>query len=76
MCIIHTLITKIKGNCMQSSYVIDKLKQNGRILVRVKGSHHVFTHPDSPLTIVVPHPKKDLPIGTLKVIAKAAGIKL
>ena len=39
---------------MQSSYVIDKLKQNGRILVRVKGSHHVFTHPDSPLTIKAP----------------------
>lgn len=61
---------------MHSNDVINKLKQNGWTLVRVKGSHHVFTHPDSPLTIVVPHPKKDLPIGTLKAIAKAAGIEL
>lgn len=61
---------------MQSSAVINKLKQRGWILVRVKGSHHVFTHPDSTLTVVVPHPKKDLPIGTLKAIAKATGIEL
>ncbi len=61
---------------MNSIEVINKLKRNGWTLARVNGSHHVFTHPDFPEIVVVPHPKKDLPIGTLKAIAKSAHIAL
>jgi predicted RNA binding protein YcfA (HicA-like mRNA interferase family) len=42
----------------------------------VKGSHHHFKHPDRPLIVTVPHPKKDLPIGTLKSIERSSGVKL
>ena len=34
------------------------LKQNGWTLVRIRGSHHVITHPNYPKTVTVPHPKK------------------
>ena len=40
------------------------------------GSHHSFKHPQIKGRVVVPHPKKDLTIGTLKSIEKQAHIKL
>ena len=40
------------------------------------GSHHSFKHNTKKGRVVVPHPKKDLPIGTVKNIAKQAQIKL
>ncbi|WP_341869376.1 type II toxin-antitoxin system HicA family toxin [Pseudomonas allii] len=43
------------------------------MLDRVTGSHHFFTHRYSPYTIPVPHPKKDLPLGTVRSIRKRAG---
>jgi hypothetical protein len=33
-------------------------------------------HPTKPVRVTVPHPKKDLPIGTLESIEKQADIKL
>jgi len=58
---------------MNSREVIRRLKQDGWILVRTKGSHHQFKHPEKPGLVTVPHPKRDLPTGTLKAIFKAAG---
>jgi predicted RNA binding protein YcfA (HicA-like mRNA interferase family) len=29
-------------------------------------SHHIFTHRYNPYTIPIPHPKKDLPLETVK----------
>ncbi|MDV7394804.1 type II toxin-antitoxin system HicA family toxin, partial [Arthrospira platensis SPKY1] len=49
---------------------------DGWFLVHVKGSHQQFKHPTKTARVTVPHPKKDLPIGTVKAIAKQAGIKL
>ena len=51
--------------------IIKRLKQEGWILRNIKGSHHQFVKDDNSLTI--PHPKKDLPLGTAKAIARAAG---
>jgi predicted RNA binding protein YcfA (HicA-like mRNA interferase family) len=56
--------------------VIRLLKADGWVLVRAKGSHQHFEHFTKPGIVTVPHPKKDIPIGTLKSIAKQAGIKL
>lgn len=39
------------------------------------GSHHSFKHPFKKGRVVVPHPRKDFPIGTLKSIEKQSGIK-
>jgi predicted RNA binding protein YcfA (HicA-like mRNA interferase family) len=40
--------------------------------VGANGSHHKLKHPDGRV-IIVPHPKKDLPLGTARAIAKHAG---
>ena len=39
------------------------------------GSHHSFKHSTIKGRVVVPHPRKDLAIGTLKSIEKQAHIK-
>jgi predicted RNA binding protein YcfA (HicA-like mRNA interferase family) len=33
-------------------------------------------HPTKPGIVTVPHPKKDMPIGTLRSIEKQSGLKL
>ncbi|WP_133510447.1 type II toxin-antitoxin system HicA family toxin [Candidatus Thiosymbion oneisti] len=58
---------------MKSSEVITRLNRDGWFLHHVKGSHHQFKHPSKPGRVTVPHPKKDLPTGTLRSIFKQAG---
>ena len=41
-----------------------------------KGSHAQFKHPAKPGRVTVPHPKRDLPIKTLKSIERQSGLKL
>ena len=45
---------------MNSKQVIKQLEADGWTLRGVRGSHHVFTHPNKPGHICVPHPKQDL----------------
>ncbi|BEO38114.1 hypothetical protein SMQE08_22020 [Serratia marcescens] len=59
---------------MKSSELIALLESHGWVLRRVKGSHHQFKHPDFALIITVPHPKKNLKLGTLRQILKDAGL--
>ena len=54
-----------------SRKIIQRLKDDGFELVAVSGSHHKFRKKDK--TVIVPHPKKDLPSGTARSIAKQAG---
>jgi predicted RNA binding protein YcfA (HicA-like mRNA interferase family) len=51
-----------------------RLKADGFELRNVKGSHHTFRRPDG-RSVTVPHPKKDLPAGTVNNIFKQAGWK-
>lgn len=44
-------------------------------LVGTVGSHHHYKHPAKPGKVTVPHPKKDLPIGTARSVLKQAGLK-
>ena len=60
---------------MNSGKLIRILEEDGWLLVRVKGSHHHFKHPTKPGLVTVPHPKKDLPIGTWNGVLKDAGLK-
>jgi predicted RNA binding protein YcfA (HicA-like mRNA interferase family) len=55
--------------------IIKILKEAGFVLDRVKGSHHIFLHPQNKKRAVVPHPKKDLPYGTASTILKQAGLE-
>jgi predicted RNA binding protein YcfA (HicA-like mRNA interferase family) len=50
------------------------LKQAGWQLDRVRGSHHIFIHPDRPGIIVLPHPRKDLGYGLIRAIRRQAGL--
>jgi Predicted periplasmic or secreted lipoprotein len=58
---------------VNSRDVLAKLKADGWIRVHVRGSHHHFKHPTKFGRVTVPHPKKDLPIGTLRSIYRQAG---
>jgi len=40
----------------------------------VRGSHCQFKHPSKPGKITVPHPRRDLPEGTLRSIFRQAGL--
>ena len=58
---------------MNSREIISRLKKEGWLLVNTRGSHFQYKHPNKKTKVTVPHPKKDLPIGTLKNIYKQAG---
>ena len=53
--------------------IIARLKQDGFELVSVRGSHHKLVHKIRHLMVIVPHPKRDLPPGTVRSIYKQAG---
>lgn len=61
---------------MSSREVIRQLVDDGWYEAAQVGSHVQFKHSTRPGRVTVPHPKRDLPIGTLKSIEKQAGIKL
>jgi predicted RNA binding protein YcfA (HicA-like mRNA interferase family) len=61
---------------VSSAEVIRRLRAAGWELARVKGSHHHFRHQQRPGIVTVPHPKKDLPIGTLRSIERQSGVTL
>ena len=64
MCIIHTV---------NSADLIKLLKANGFAVVGVRGSHHKLRNAAN-ITVIVPHPKKDLGKGLVAAILKQAGI--
>ena len=55
----------------RSKKIVKRLLADGFELVAIKGSHHKFRK--GALTAIVPHPKRDLPIGTARSIARMAG---
>jgi predicted RNA binding protein YcfA (HicA-like mRNA interferase family) len=54
--------------------LIRDMRQAGWVLDRVRGSHHVFKHPQRTGIVVVPHPKRDLGAGLVSAIRRQAGI--
>jgi predicted RNA binding protein YcfA (HicA-like mRNA interferase family) len=61
---------------MKSRDVIAALNKDGWQQVAQKGSHVQFKHPAKAGRVTVPHPKRDIPIGTLRSIEKQSGLKL
>jgi predicted RNA binding protein YcfA (HicA-like mRNA interferase family) len=53
--------------------IIARLRQDGYELVTTRGSHHKFVHPVTRRQVIVPHPKRDLPRGTVGSIYRQAG---
>jgi len=61
---------------MSSTRLIKLLRKEGWVEIPQKGtSHRQFKHPEKPGKVTIPHPKKDIPIGTLNSIMKQAGLK-
>lgn len=60
---------------MHSNEIIKILEDDGWQLVRTKGSHHHFKHSVKKGLVTVPHPKADLPKGTVNNIFKQAGLR-
>jgi predicted RNA binding protein YcfA (HicA-like mRNA interferase family) len=61
---------------VNSRQIMRALKAAGWEHVQTSGDHWQFKHPTRPGRVTVPHPKRDLPLGTLRSIEKQAGIKL
>ena len=59
-----------------SRATIRKLEADGWTEVSQTGSHKQFKHPTKPGRVTVPHPVKDIKIGTLKSMEKLSGVKL
>ena len=51
--------------------IVKRLEAEGFKLVSIRGSHHKFRK--GPITVIVPHAKKDLPLGTARSIARLVG---
>ena len=58
---------------MGSAPILKRLTREGWILRNVKGSHFHFTHPTKPGRVTVPHPRKEVRIGTLRNVFRQAG---
>ena len=61
---------------MNSREVISVLEADGWVEVARRGSHAQFKHPTKPGRVTVPHPKRDLPLGTLRSIERQSGLIL
>ena len=61
---------------MNSRDVIRAIEASGWRLIRVRGSHNHYRHATKPGLVTVPHPRKELPKGTLRSIERQAGIRL
>ena len=59
-----------------SREVIELLKEEGWYEYGCAGDHHQFKHPTKKGKVTITHPKKDIPLPTLKSIERQSGITL
>ena len=60
---------------MNSKELISELLADGWLHVATRGSHWHFKHPTKLGKVTVPHPKRDLPKGTVQSVLKQANLK-
>ena len=58
-----------------SREVIDMLNKDGWVFIGQEGSHRHYEHPTKKGKATVPHPKKHIPIRTIKNIERQTGLK-
>lgn len=58
---------------MTSADLVRRLLAEGWREANRRGSHRKFKHPARAGHVVVPHPRHDLPVGTLRNIYRQAG---
>ncbi|MFL4978627.1 MAG: type II toxin-antitoxin system HicA family toxin [Xanthobacteraceae bacterium] len=52
--------------------IIRPLRHDGFEEKSIRGSHYKFVHPVSRRVVIVPHPRKDVPLGTARSIYNSA----
>ena len=57
---------------LSSKEIIKVLEDNGFVFKSQKGSHAKYVKYDK--TVIIPHPRKDFPIGTLLSIIRQSGL--
>lgn len=57
-----------------SRKLIRLLEDDGWFLIGVTGSHHHFRHGTKQGKVTIPHPRKDLPVGTVRSLMRQAGL--
>ena len=75
-CVKNMYANGVREGALDSRDVIRELKRDGWYEVNQVGSHKQFKHPTKKGRVTVPHPKRQIPIGTLKSIEKQARVKL
>ena len=58
---------------VDSADVVKRLLREGWKLARQRGSHRLYTHSKRNGRVTVPHPRKEIPTGTLRNIYRQAG---
>lgn len=58
-----------------SREVLKMLIADGWYEVNCEGDHHQFKHPEKSGRVTLTHPRKDIPIKTLKSISKQSGVE-
>ena len=61
---------------MTSAEIIRRITDAGWYEVARRGSHAQFKHATRPGRVTVSHPKRDIPIGTLRSIEKQSGVNM
>ena len=69
------IVESVYLTLMKSKELISLLLREGWTLRGVRGSHHVYVHPNQPGHISVPLGNKDLGIGLLEKLLKQSGLK-
>jgi predicted RNA binding protein YcfA (HicA-like mRNA interferase family) len=64
--------TKVERNSRKLMKILEK---DGWQPVAQKGSHIQLKHPVKPGRVTLPHPNRDLPVGTAMSIYRQAGLK-
>jgi predicted RNA binding protein YcfA (HicA-like mRNA interferase family) len=66
--VVSPMVTKVRD-------VLKPLRDDGWVLARVKGSHHIFRHPRILGTVTVAYHREgeEIPPGTVRSIKKQAG---
>jgi predicted RNA binding protein YcfA (HicA-like mRNA interferase family) len=58
---------------VDSRTIVQELKRDGWYAVSHAGSHKQFKHPRKKRRVTVPHPKRNIPLGTLALSRNSTG---
>lgn len=76
----YTCYNVVRGGKQMKNYssreILKILKDDDWYIVNITGSHHQLKHPIKSGKVTIPHPKKDIPIKTVKSILKQAELNL